>query len=155
MKLLARAYGSSPRHLAAVVIAATFAVYGWARIAHDGPVREVLIWFVGAIIAHDLILFPLYRLIYEGARRAGRVQARPRARSPILVHVAVPAFASGLLLLIWLPLIAHTGRSAATYQTITGVSSDPFLTRWALISAGLFTASALIYAVRALRSRGR
>lgn len=150
MKLFVRAYGSGGRHLAAVVIALGSAAYGWARIAQGGPVLGVLIWFVGAIAAHDLILFPFYRLIYEAARRAERVRAR-RSRGPILAHLAIPAGASGLLLLIWLPLIAHPGKSAATYQAITGVSSAPFTTRWALISAGLFAVSALIYIARAMR----
>lgn len=152
MRLFARAYGGHPRHLAAVVIALAFGVYGWTRIAQNGPWHNVAYWFVGVILAHDLVLFPLYRAIYEVAHRAGRVQASPRSRGPILQHVVVPAAASGLLLIVWLPLIAHPGTSAATYESISGVSSDPFLGRWALITAGLFVVSGLVYAGRFLRS---
>lgn len=144
MSGLARLYGSRPRHLAAVLLAFALGAYGWVRIAQHGHLRDVVIWFVGAILAHDIVLFPLYRLAYEVARRS---------RVPALAHLVVPAAASGLLLGVWLPLILQPGRSAARFKAITGVSSDPYLARWALITAGLFAASAAVYAARALRAR--
>lgn len=144
-----RLYGAGPRHLLAMLITLAFVGYGWARLVQNGQGRMVLIWFVGAVLAHDLILFPLYRGAYEVARRATGVPEHGRARVPILLHLVVPAVISLLLLLVWVPLILQPGDSATTYGNITGVSSDPFLGRWALISVGLFVASALIYALRA------
>jgi len=120
MTRFVRLYGSRPRHLVAILIALAFAVYAWTRIVQNGHAQETLVWFVGAILAHDLILFPLYRLIYEIAYRTGRVQRRPRARVPILRHIVAPTVISALLLLAWVALILQPGKSAATYRAITG-----------------------------------
>jgi hypothetical protein len=148
MTRVVRLYGSSPRHLVATLTALAAAAYAWTRIVQHGQAEQAIIWFLGAILAHDLVLFPLYRLAYEIASRAGRVGEHPQTRVPILRHVVVPAVISAILLITWIPLILQPGRSATTYRAITGVSSDPFLARWVLITVGLFAVSALIYAAR-------
>lgn len=151
MTLFARLYGSRPRHLVAVLVALAFAAYAWTRLVQHGQARDALIWFVAAVLAHDLVLFPLYRLIYGLAVRAGRVSQHPQTRMPVLVHLIVPAVMAAFLLLAWVPLILQPGKSAASYQRITSTASDPFLDRWLLITAGLFLASALLYAARTRR----
>jgi hypothetical protein len=151
MTLFARLYGSRPRHLIAVLVALAFAAYAWTRLVQHGQARDALIWFVAAVLAHDLIMFPLYRLIYELAARAGRVSQHPQTRIPVLVHLIAPAVMSAFLLLAWVPLILQPGKSAASYQRITSTASTPFLGRWLLITAGLFLASAVVYAVRTRR----
>jgi hypothetical protein len=60
----------------------------------------------------------------------------------------VPAALSGLLLLVWFPLIS--GR-VASYESATGLSADGFLARWLLITAVLFGGSALLLLVLRLR----
>lgn len=153
MTLFVRLYGSRPRHLIAALVALAFAAYAWARLVQDGHARDALIWFIAAVLAHDLVVFPLYRLVYELAARAGRVKQHPQTRVPQLVHVIVPGVMSAFLLVAWVPLILQPGKSAATYDHITGTSSDPFLGRWLLITAGLFVGSAVLYAVRVGRAR--
>ena len=60
----------------------------------------------------------------------------------------MPTLAAGLLLLMFLPGIIEQG--AATYQAATGLTQAPYLTRWLLLTAAFYLASALCYAVRTL-----
>ena len=103
----------------------------------------VLAWFVGAIVLHDLVLHPLY----TGADRAAQ-------RLPFDVNfVRVPALLSGILLLLFFPLILS--RAPALYGSITGVEQPDYLARWLAITAALFAASALVAAGQTLRRRRR
>ena len=133
-----RRYGAGPRHLIAVVVMLAFAVYGAVRIfqATSSAAVTVAVWFVLAIVAHDFAFVPLYGLLH----RLGRRVLGPRA----VTYVAVPAAIAGLLALAWLPLILGVG----LYRFITTLPIDPYLPRWALITAALFGLSALLYAVR-------
>jgi hypothetical protein len=58
----------------------------------------------------------------------------------------VPALISGLLLLIYLPLIS--GAADHGYFLRSGHHIEGYLRNWLLISASLFLGSALIYALR-------
>jgi hypothetical protein len=78
-------------------------------------------------------------------RASGALGHRERA-----VYVRVPATLSGLLLLVWFPLIS--GRGADHYESTTGLSADGFLTRWLLITALLFGVSALLLVLRLRRA---
>ena len=69
------------------------------------------------------------------------------------MYVRVPAALSGLLLLVWFPLIG--GTVDRRYRSATGLSADGFLVRWLLISAVLFGGSALLLAVRVRRATKR
>ena len=84
----------------------------------------------------------------DAIRRRG-VSPRP-AISP-LNYLRIPAAGAGLLLLIFLPGIIRQG--AATYHAATGQTQEPFLGRWLLITAGLFTISAIAFALRLRRHR--
>jgi len=110
------------------------------------------VWFGGAIVAHDLVLFPLYSLL--GLIAYGAL-ARPapddRLRVAALNHLRVPALLSGLLLLVWLPLVAGLGD--ATFARATGLDNGIYLQRWLLLSGVLFTGSALLLALRLRRLR--
>jgi hypothetical protein len=57
------------------------------------------------------------------------------------------------LFVVWFPLIL--GLSSEVYELKSGRSTDPFLGRWLLITAGLFLASGLAYAVSLRRSPRR
>ncbi len=146
-----RIYGSHPLHLLTLV--AGFALFGYV-IASVKPTalwnpntwwQSIAVWFAAAIIAHDLVLFPIYALadrllLATGARR------RPASRVPALNYVRVPALGAGLSLLVFLPGIIKQG--APTFRAATGLTQDVFLGRWLLLTAALFAISAVIYAIR-------
>lgn len=87
-------------------------------------------WFIGAVVLHDLVLFPLYALADRGftalVRRRGGQRDTPAV--PVLNYVRVPVLASGLLLLLFFPGIID--QEADTYLTATGQTQDFFLNRW-------------------------
>jgi hypothetical protein len=150
---VARAYGANPLHLLALL--ASFAVAGYA-VAHlvPGPAfARILVWFLAAVIGHDLILFPLYALA-DRSLAAGLRALWPRrgtpARVPPLNYFRVPALGAGLLLLVFLPGIIRQGQS--TYHAATGQTQQPFLDRWLLLTAAMFALSALSYAIRLRRT---
>ena len=146
-----RIYGSHPLHLLTLV--AGFALFGYV-VATIKPTtlwnpntwwQSIAVWFAAAIIAHDLVLFPIYALadrllLATGARR------RPASRVPVLNYVRVPALGAGLTLLVFLPGIIKQG--APTFRAATGLTQDVFLGRWLLLTAAMFAISAVIYAIR-------
>ncbi len=145
MRVLRRWYGEGPLHLLLMVSSLALAGYAGVRLL-DGDTLLILVWFVGAALVHDLVLVPLY----SAADRALRV---PFSRSPGLVNfVRVPLLLSGLLLLMWFPLIT---RHAERYEPASGMSPDRFLGNWLLITAALFAVSASWLVVRTVRARRR
>lgn len=145
MRLFRRWYGEGPLHL--LLMAASLALAGYAGVRLlDGDTLLILVWFVGAALVHDLVLVPLY----TSADRALRV---PRARrSGAVGFVRVPVFLSGLLLLVWFPLIVG---GSGRYELASGMSSGRFLGNWLLITAALFAVSALWFVLRTVRARRR
>lgn len=133
-----------------LLLAASFALAGYAgvRLLADDWFG-VALWLVGAALLHDLVLLPLYavadRVVTRGLDAAGH---RTWA-----MYVRVPAALSGLLLLVWFPLIS--GMTARRYRSATGLSPDGFATRWLLITALLFGVSALLLALRLRRETKR
>lgn len=142
-------YGSHPLHL--LTMAAGFALFGYV-VATVKPItlwnphtwwQSIAVWFAGAVIAHDLLLFPIYaladRLLAGRAVRRRGVSARN--------YLRIPALGSGLTLLVFLPGIIRQG--AGTYLAATGQTQQPFLGRWLLLTAAMFGASAVVYLIRA------
>ena len=161
MRRFARVYGADPLHLLAVLF--TFALAGYAVSVvgvqnlwnPDVWWKSIAVWFLGAVIAHDLVLFPLYALADRSLTSgldAVRGRRRPRSRTvPALNYIRIPALASGLTLLLFLPGIIEQGADA--YLAATGLTQEPYLDRWLLISAAFFAVSALTYATRLALSR--
>jgi hypothetical protein len=146
-----REYGAGPLHLVAVAASVAIAAYALAQVFDvvSDPMRVVL-WLLGAIVAHDLVLFPLYALL--GAIAGGALvpdARRSRLRIAALNHLRAPALASGLLLLVWFPLIA--AEAPGTYMRATGLDVAVYLDRWLLATAVLFGGSALLFALRVRR----
>lgn len=138
-----RWYGEGPLHL--LLLAATFALAGYAGVRLlEGDTFGVAVWFAGSALLHDLVLLP----VYATADRAVRAVLGPR--SELVNFVRVPAFLSGLLLLMWFPLIS---RRATHYKPASGLSPDVFLGNWLLITAVLFAVSACWLGFRTLRLR--
>jgi hypothetical protein len=131
-----------------LLLACSFALAGYAGVrlfAGDWP--GVALWLVGAALLHDLVLLPLYAVADRAVTRAlGAVGRRERT-----MYVRVPAALSGLLLLVWFPLIS--GMVDRRYRLATGQSAHGYLGRWLLISAVLFAGSGLLLAVREVRLR--
>ena len=148
-------YGAGPLHLLSAL--ASFAVAGWAfvHVFQLGAPFNFLLWFAAAIVAHDLVLLPLYSLVERIAHRLAPAHARPAGASEAapapsaLNHVRVPAALSGLLLLLFFPLVLGVAEDG--YAAAAGLSTDVYLGRWLLLSGVFFLASGVAYAVR----RGR
>lgn len=149
MARFARWYGSGPLHL--LVLIASFALTGYAmvRLFAVQP-WEVAIWLVGAAILHDLILLPLYSLADMSALSVLRHRAAAEPTVQWINYLRVPAFLSGLLLLVWFPLVF---RLAVPYPGDTGLSDDVYLGRWLAITGVLFAAAAVAFAMRLRRVR--
>lgn len=144
-------YGESPLHLLAVL--ATFAIAGYAllEIGERPAPLSFAIWFLGAIVAHDLIAFPFYSLLARIAGRASVAAGEPGRRA--LNYVRVPAILSVLALVVWSPFIL--GLSSETYEAASGRSTEPYFGRWLGLTGALFALSAVLYAISIRRSRAR
>ncbi|MET7637404.1 hypothetical protein [Streptomyces sp. NPDC005438] len=132
------------------LLALSLAVTGYAgvRLLAEDPLG-VTLWWVGAALLHDLVALPLYSAL-------DRLTARvTRTRTPLgrrlwgtrgwVNHVRVPALLSGLLLLVWAPLIVGP---ATRYQEVTGLSAEVYGRRWLTVTLALFLCSGLWWAVR-------
>ncbi|MFJ9941958.1 hypothetical protein [Streptomyces erythrochromogenes] len=141
-----RRYGASPLHLLLVLASFALAVYAGLRLL-KGDTVGVALWFVGAALLHDLVLLPLYSLTDRAVQVAFGYAPDPEgpAVRAGVNHVRVPSFVSGVLLLVWWPLIL---RRVPHFTAATDLPADGFLTRWLLITAGLFAASAAVLLIR-------
>ncbi|SPM29403.1 hypothetical protein [Mycobacterium terramassiliense] len=150
-------YGARPLHL--LTMLSGFALVGYvlatfrpATLWNSGTWwQSIVVWLAAAVIAHDLLLFPLYALADRllSWRIARSVQPKVVARN----YIRVPALGAGLTLLIFLPGIIQQG--ATTYQAATGQTQQPFLGRWLLLASVMFAVSALCYAARLAGARRR
>ena len=148
-----RIYGSHPLHLLTLV--AGFALFGYV-LATVKPTalwnpnmwwQSIAVWFAAAIIAHDLVLYPIYAV----ADRLLVATSRPVANVPALNYIRVPVLGSALTLVMFLPGIIEQG--APTYLAATGQTQEPFLSRWLLLTAAMFAVSAVAFAIRILFTR--
>ena len=80
-------YGSNPLHLLTLI--AGFALFGYV-LATIKPAtlwnthtwwQSIVVWFAAAIIAHDLVLFPLYAAVDRILVASSHI--RPRAERPV------------------------------------------------------------------------
>lgn len=151
-----RFYGAQPLHLLVLLVSFALAAYtvsvlGVASLWNaDVWWQSIAVWFGAAIIAHDLVLFPMYAAADRAMAATqsalnGRTADRP-PRVPPVNYIRVPALGSGLLLLLFFPGIIQQGEE--TYLAATGQTQQPFLGRWLLVTAILFAASAVFYVVR-------
>jgi hypothetical protein len=116
--------------------------------------QSIAVWFAVAVIGHDLILFPLYALAERllPKQRRDPKQAHPR-RVPLTNYLRMPTLATGLTFALFFPGIIQQG--AFTFHAATGLTQEPFLARWLLLTAGFYLASAVCYVVRSVMTRIR
>jgi hypothetical protein len=154
-----RWYGAHPLHLLALLAAFALAGYAARAVVAAGQWQLVALWFVAAIVGHDLLLFPLYSLADLSMRRllrlrAGSVPDAPSraaaALPPVINHLRVPAVFSMLLLVVWFPLIVRL--SSSHYHQASGLSAAPYLWRWLAVTGVMFLTSAVSYALRLRRA---
>jgi hypothetical protein len=156
-----KAYGSTPLHLLAML--SGFALLGYVVVVakpstlwkpEGGWWQSVLVWFVAAFIGHDLVLFPIYALADRilGVLTTSR-RRRPQPAVSARNYLRVPILGSGLILLIFFPGIIKQG--APLFHEDTGLTQQPFLGRWLLLTAAMFGTSALMYALRRATIRRR
>ena len=149
-------YGSNPLHLLGTI--AAWALAGYV-VAVLGPQalwnpkvwwQSIGVWFLAAVVAHDLVLFPLYALAdrsFTGAFAAVRGRwTGPSPQVSPLNYLRVPTLAAGLSLLLFFPGIVQQGQSS--YVAATGQNQQPLFGRWLLLVAALYGLSALTYAGR-------
>ena len=143
MKAFTARYGASPLHL--LLHVALFAAFAWValQVADVREAQNIVLWFVAAIVLHDIALLPFYSAI-------DRVGRRGLPGAAAVNHVRIPAALSALLLLLFFPPIL--GSNDGSFARVAGVEPAGYLARWLLVTAALFGVSALLYVVRSRRA---
>lgn len=145
-------HGAAASHLALHLTGFGFCAFLLAQIVRAGAVVSFVVWFVGAAVLHDLVLLPAYSLLDHVLRRArGSLRIERGERPSGINHLRVPAVISGVLLLVYFPLILRL--SERRYRLASGHPIAGYAGRWVAITVGLFLVSGLLYGLRAWRAR--
>jgi hypothetical protein len=134
-------YGASPLHLLGHVALFALAAFAFTQMFSGSGVIQLIAWLIGFALLQDLVLIPLYTLAGRGLSRLPGASVN---------YVRVPAAISGLLLLVYAPLILGLG--AHTFLFYSGHHPSGYLRNWLLISACLFLISGFVYLVRGRRA---
>jgi hypothetical protein len=141
---ITRWYGAGPLHLLTLLGCFALAGYAAAELLPNNAVG-IPVWFAGAVIGHDLILMPMYTVADRSAMAVFRHRQPQLPTVPWINYLRIPAALSGMLLLIWFPLIF---RLPGRFTNTTTLSLDPFLWHWLAVTGALFLLSATALAVR-------
>ena len=160
MSVFRRLYGDHVLHFIVLVAALALGAYTISVLGVDALFnprvwwQSIAVWFAVAVIGHDLILFPLYALVERLLPKRSRdaTPTDPR-RVPIVNYLRLPTLATALTFAMFLPGIIEQG--AFTYTAATGLTQEPYLSRWLLLVAGFYFTSAVCYLVRSLTTRTR
>ena len=146
-----RWYGAGPLHLLTMLGCFALAGYATAELLPNNAVG-IPIWFAGAVIGHDVILMPIYTVADRSAMAVFRHRRPQLPAVPWINYLRIPTALSGMLLLIWFPLIFRLPRR---FTVTTTLSLDPYLWHWLAVTGALFLLSATALAVRLRLDRGR
>lgn len=143
MGRLRKNYGAGPLHLLSSVAMGAIVLYALTQIAGDPQPLSFAIWFGGAVIAHDMIGFPLYSAL-------GLIAGRATAKAPpnAINYIRVPAFLSAIAFVAWFPFILGL---ADYFEVKTGVAASGYFVRWLLLTGVLALGSALLLAINTRR----
>lgn len=141
-------YGAPPLHLLAIIasfVIVSAAVVNWFHgRSHIG---NILLWYLGCLLVAEIVLIPFAWALDRIASRLGARPGEHPSRGAGWAYVRAPAMLSGLMLIVFLPLIAQLGDTH--FSGTTGTEpSDRYLVRWLLASAVMFACSGLLYAAR-------
>lgn len=151
--LFQQRYGASPLHLIGHVIGLGIAAFAFVQIFKGGDTVQLIEWFVGFTLLHDLVLLPLYTALDRLLHLKLPFRRSSHGHDvPLVNHLRMPALISGVLLLMYFPLISRLG--ARTYLFYSGHRVEGYLRNWLLISVGLFVFSGIVYLLRLWRSAG-
>lgn len=150
-KLLQERYGAGPLHLMAALAMTAIVGYGIIRIFGSPDPIGVLIWLGAAVLLHDALAFPLYTVLSRIAFGRASASDNPKVVAG-MNHLKAAIFFSAILFLVFFPSILQ---KSERFAGNSGLSQSGFLERWLLLSAGIFIASALIYALRVRAGRLR
>jgi hypothetical protein len=141
-------YGASPLQLVGLLLSLLVALVAARHVYQADPKYwwRYAIWFVGAAIGHDLLLFPAYTAL----DRALQLVPHRRMAAGTVNFVRVPAVLSGFLLLAFLPAITRGGE--AGFRFAGDQDQSGILLHWVLVTVVLFAVSAALYVARRLRS---
>ena len=134
-------YGASPLHLLAHLAVLPFVAWALLQVVDRPDAMRILVWLALSAVVHDLVLLPFYSSLDRAGQRLVR---------PAINYVRVPALISGLLLLVFFPVIA--GKGERGFTRTSGLTYDGYLARWLLITAVLFAVSGLLYLLRGRRT---
>jgi hypothetical protein len=137
-------YGASPLHLLVHLAALALAAWALLQALQLGGAERIVLWLVGAVVLHDLVLWPAYTTLDRVARRG-----RPVGWAN---YVRVPLGISALLALVFFPVMC--GKGEATYTRVSGETWEGYAGRWLLVSALLFAGAAALY-IRDQAAAGR
>ena len=130
-------YGASPLHLLAHLALLPLAAWALLQVAERPDGLRILVWLALSAVVHDLVLLPFYGLLDRAGRRTARSSVN---------YVRVPALLSGLLLLVFFPVMC--GKGERSYMRVSGSAWEGYTARWLLVSGVLFLASAALYVAR-------
>jgi hypothetical protein len=131
-------YGTSPLHLLAHLAAFALAAWALLQALELGGAERIALWLVGAVVLHDMVLWPAYTTLDRLARRG-----RPAGWTN---YVRFPVGVSALLALVFLPVMC--GKGEAAYTRVSGEEWEGYAGRWLLVSAVLFAVSGALYLAR-------
>jgi hypothetical protein len=137
-------YGASPVHLLAHLILLPIVAWALLTVLDFRAASNVVLWFVAAVILHDLILLPAYSVLDRLAQHATRGSIN---------YVRVPGGLSLLLLLVFWSTIR--GKGSGAFHYVSGLTYDGYFGRWLLVTAGLFAVSGAVFLARRGGSRRR
>ncbi len=136
-------YGASPIHLLAHLALLPIVAWALLQVLDFRAASNVVLWLVGAVILHDLILLPAYSLLDRVAREA---------TGSAVNYVRVPAGLSLLLLMVFWGTIG--GKGSGAFHATSGLSYEGYFSRWLLVTGVMFALSGVVYLVRG-RGTGR
>jgi hypothetical protein len=134
-------YGASPIHLIAHLALLPIVAWALLTVLDFRAASNVVLWLVGAVILHDLVLLPAYSALDRVAR-----VAVPNA----INYVRVPAGLALLPLLVFWGTIRGKGEGA--YARVSGLEYEGYLGRWLLLTGLLFAISGALYLLRTRRT---
>jgi hypothetical protein len=146
-----RWYGAGPLHLLTMVGCFALAGYATAELLPNNAIG-IPVWFAGAVIGHDLILMPMYTVADRSAIAVFGHRRPQLPAVPWINYLRIPIALSGMLLLIWFPLIFRLPRR---FTVTTTLSLNPYLWHWLAVTGALFVLSAMALAVRLRLDRDR